>query len=243
MSRHEKQTQLASLRGAIAETGKRIDYYKRNALARQIRLMQLRGIDLVMDVGANTGQYGRRLRKAGYHGEIVSFEPLDAAFASLQRTAKRDKNWRAARLALGAHERDATLCVSGDSRASSLKQMLDLHTSIAPYFSTVSHERVQIKTLDSVWEEHIPSGKTVYLKIDAQGAEKDIIDGAMRSMERIEMVQIEISIRPLYEESLLLPDALTLMDDLGFRLVSIEYGFCHPDTGQMLQVDGVFARS
>lgn len=227
---------------AIAATGRRIDHYKRNALARQIRQMEMNGIDLVLDVGANTGQYGQRLRKAGYDGAIVSFEPVTSAFASLARKARRDKHWRAERLALGARGHVAAIAVSGDPRASSLKRMLDLHQDIAPYFATVGHESVTVKTLDAVWDDCVPDGRTVYLKIDAQGAEHDIIDGAARSMPRIRMVQLELSIVPLYEDSMLLPAALEQMTRLGFTLVSTEYGFCHPDTGQMLQMDGVFAR-
>lgn len=65
--------------------------------------METNGIDLVLDVGANTGQYGQRLRKASYGGAIVSFEPVPSAFTSLARKAGRDANWRAERLALGAH--------------------------------------------------------------------------------------------------------------------------------------------
>ena len=61
------------LAAAIRTTGRKIDHYKRNALARRLRIMERLHIDLVLDLGANTGQYARGLRRAGYEGTIVSF--------------------------------------------------------------------------------------------------------------------------------------------------------------------------
>jgi SAM-dependent methyltransferase len=42
-----------------------------------------RNVDLVLDVGANVGQFGTDLRRYGYKGEILSFEPLPAMFVIL----------------------------------------------------------------------------------------------------------------------------------------------------------------
>lgn len=93
----------------MRETGRKIDFYKRNALARRFALMEHLGIDLVLDVGANTGQYASSLRKAGYRAQIVSFEPLHRAYSRLARSAECDRRWRAVRLALGARDREAII--------------------------------------------------------------------------------------------------------------------------------------
>src|SRR5882672_4717902 len=58
-------------------------------------------IDCVLDVGAHVGQYGRFLRNIGYTGHIVSFEPVRANFARLERRSERDAKWTIHRLALG----------------------------------------------------------------------------------------------------------------------------------------------
>jgi FkbM family methyltransferase len=231
-----------SLATMVKKTGQKIDFFKRNALARRLRLVERAGIDLCLDVGANTGQWARSMRKAGYRGQIISFEPLAGAFTRLARSASRDGCWRAVQMGLGSRDHEMTLHVSGYSQSSSLKKMLPLHEDIASYFSQVSEERVTIRKLDSVWSDHVPAHSKVYLKIDTQGFEKQVLDGAVRSLPQVRAVQMEISIVPLYEGTLLLPDALRIMARKGFTLVSLEYGFCHPETGQMLQVDGLFAR-
>ena len=204
--------------------------------------MERYGIDLVLDVGANTGQYAKILRKAGYAGQIVSFEPLSTAFSRLARSASHDPRWLAVNLGLGSRDRSATIHVSGDSQASSLLRMLPLHKEIAPYFSSVGEESITIRKLDSIWEEHVPAHRKVYLKIDTQGFEKQVLAGAAQSVPHIQIIQVEMSIEPLYEGAILVPDMLRWMQRKGFGLVSLEYGFCHPETGQMFQVDGIFAR-
>jgi FkbM family methyltransferase len=46
-----------------------------------------RGINLVLDVGANVGQFGLSLRNRGYAGQIMSFEPVSDAFNELKKVA------------------------------------------------------------------------------------------------------------------------------------------------------------
>ena len=239
MPKTRRESELAS---SIRKIGQKIDFYKRNALARRLRLMERAGIDLVLDLGANTGQYGRGLRKAGYKGQLVSFEPLSTAFGVLARSAARDKRWRAVHMGLGAKDHEATLRISPDSRASSLREMLPLHREVAPYFAPDREEKVSIRKLDTVWADHVPAQRSVYLKIDTQGYEKQVLAGAARSLARVRAIQMEISIQALYEGDLMLPEVLRLMTRKGFKLVSLEYGFCHPETAEMLQVDGIFAR-
>lgn len=231
-----------SLAATIRETGKKIDRYKRDALARRMRVMERLGVDLVLDVGANTGQYARGLRKAGYAGPMVSFEPLSSAFQRLSRSAAGDGRWEAVRMGLGSRDHEATLHVSGDSRASSLQTMLPRHHQAAGYFAAVGAERVPVRKLDTIWDTYVPRRKNVYLKIDTQGHEEQVIRGAETSLAKTRAVQMEMSIQPLYEGEKRLPEMIRLMERKGFRLVSLEYGFCDPETAEMLQVDGIFAR-
>ena len=68
-------------------------------------------VDCVVDVGANRGQTGRRLRRLGYRGSIVSFEPVPRAFEELAREAANDRAWSVHQLALGREDGTTTMNV------------------------------------------------------------------------------------------------------------------------------------
>jgi hypothetical protein len=83
-------------------------------------LLRAFGVSCVLDVGANRGQFGLRLRLAGYHGRLVSFEPVSGPYRQLAKVAMRDDRWQAVPLAIGEREGRATIHVSSTSQFSSL---------------------------------------------------------------------------------------------------------------------------
>ena len=83
----------------------------------------------------------------------------------------------------------------------------------------------------------------IYLKIDTQGFESRVICGAERSLLAIDTVQMELSLVPLYAGEQLFPEMSLLMAEKGYRLVGVETGFSDPDSGELLQVDGIFHRA
>src|SRR5215472_6069643 len=87
-------------------------------LQRRAILMQRRSIDVVLDVGANKGQFGKQLRGLGYRGRIISFEPLSDAFSALSQTASGDPMWTCHNFALGDLASSATINVSANSHSS-----------------------------------------------------------------------------------------------------------------------------
>src|ERR1700733_4449511 len=67
------------------------------------RLFELLNIDCVFDVGANTGQYTKMIRKyVGYRGPVVSFEPNPDVATILRENARGDNDWLVEEVALGA---------------------------------------------------------------------------------------------------------------------------------------------
>jgi FkbM family methyltransferase len=205
-------------------------------------LLEARGVDLALDVGANAGQFGLALRRLGYRGRILSFEPMSSAFAVLERRAVADGNWQAQRLALGDAEGTATLHVAGNSWSSSLLGMLPLHTKAAPDSAYVAEEQVRVTTLDAVLPGLAAQAGSILLKLDTQGYETRVLAGARQSLERVQCLHLEMSLAPLYEGEPVMCEMLARLEGMGFYLVGLEPRMWDRDTGRLLQVDGLLAR-
>jgi FkbM family methyltransferase len=210
--------------------------------ARRMRLMQEFQIDLVLDVGANAGQYGSGLRSAGFKERIVSFEPLSAAFNALQLASTRDPKWEVKNTALGAQGGTQAMHVAANSTSSSLLDMLPSHKEAAPQSRYIGKESIEVQTIDSLSSDLMIDGSSVWLKIDTQGYELEVLKGAEQTLEKIDTIQMEVSMIPLYEGSPDFAEVLEKMKALGYTVISIEPGFSDPRSGRMLQADFTFHR-
>jgi FkbM family methyltransferase len=209
---------------------------------RRARLLAHRGITLVLDVGANKGQFARRLRRVGYEGRIESFEPLSDAFNALHKKTEYDGAWEARRVALGEEEGSVTINVSGNSYSSSLLPMKDRHLRADPDSRYVGTEEVPMTRLDTIWPEIVRDDDRVYLKLDVQGFELTVLGGADEALKHTEVVQTELSLVPLYENAPDYKEVISYLEARGFVLAGLEPGHEEPGTGEVVQADGVFVR-
>jgi len=211
--------------------------------ARIRKLFDHHRVDLVLDIGANTGQYGHGLREGGYMGRIVSFEPLASAHRALQAAAAGDPQWQVApRMAVGDCDGEVSINIAGNSVSSSVLSMLDAHRAAAPDSAYVGVENVRLARLDTLAGDWLHGASSVFLKIDTQGYESQVITGAEKIMNKINGLQIELSMLPLYRGQLLFCDMIRRVEALGFSLHAILPGFSDPASGRLLQADGVFFR-
>lgn len=209
--------------------------------ARMARLLDQHGIDTVLDVGANTGGYGQALRDIGYRGDILSFEPLGQAYAELTEAAATDVHWHIApRMALGAEDGEIEINVAGNSVSSSILPMYDAHALAAPQSRYVGTERVRLSRLDSVSHAALGRDRTTLLKIDTQGYEMPVLEGATTLLPHIRGIQLELSLIPLYEGQVTYRDMIDWLAVKGFDLWNIIPGFSDASTGRLLQFDGIF---
>lgn len=211
---------------------------------RRAALLRHRAIDLVVDVGANGGQYAIQLRRrVGWSGRIVSFEPLSEAFERLQRSARGDARWELRRQALGDAAGAATLHVAANSESSSLLPMLPAHRDAAPHSAYVGGEPVEVVTLDAAMTGLLRGESRLWLKIDVQGYELHVLRGAAATLaQRVEVVELEMSLVPLYDGAPSMAGLQACLEAAGFRLAGLEPGFADPRSGELLQVDGLFVR-
>jgi FkbM family methyltransferase len=211
-------------------------------LGQRMRLLNHYGVTVVLDVGANEGQYGRELRLARYKGRIVSFEPLAAPFGRLANAARSDPAWDAVQLALGESDMDTEINVSLNSVSSSLLPILPASIEAAATTSYAGVESITVRSLDGIFDQYVQAGEVPFLKLDVQGYELHALAGATGVLDRIAGIQAEMSLVPLYEGAPLWTDIVGWATENGFSLMSLEPGFAHPSTGRLLQVDGVFFR-
>lgn len=210
---------------------------------RRMKLLGDRRVDVVLDVGANAGQYGRELRQLGYAGRIVSFEPLSAAFAALQGERAGDPLWEAEQLAVGEVSGEAVIHVAQNSVSSSLLPVLPRHLAAEPASRYVGTEKVRVERLDTLVARHLPAGARPFLKVDTQGSELAVVRSAGSELHRFIGLQLELSLVPLYQGETLFAEMVALLEPEGFTLVSIEPGHADYASGHLLQADGIFLRT
>jgi FkbM family methyltransferase len=236
---------LRSLAEASGLEVRKTSVYTSPKLRHGLLFSQLQ-IDLVVDVGANTGQFARQCRAAGYKGEIISFEPSAAAHASLLRSAAGDPLWNVAdRMALGAADGEIEINIAANSYSSSILPMLHTHLSAAPGSRYLHKEKVSIRRLDDVMLPLAPLDRLdrrILLKLDVQGYESQVLAGAIQLLTRTLAVQLEMSLLPLYDTEVLMPEICATMAANSFDLWDLEPSFRDPATGRLLQIDGIFTR-
>jgi len=186
-----------------------------------VRALRSRGIDVVLDVGANAGQFARGIRAMGYRGRIVSFEPLSAAFRKLCANRSTYAEWRAVQVALGDEADTRRINVAGNSQSSSFLDMLPRHVDAAPKSAYVGTEEVVVKRLDDVFDEYCAPHERCFLKIDVQGFEEAVLRGADRALERCVGLYLELSFVPLYRGGLTFAEAIERLAARGYALVDL----------------------
>lgn len=207
------------------------------------RLLKYCRIDLVVDVGANSGHYALELRANGYSGRIVSFEPLAAPHSKLEEAARGDADWEVApRMALGDVDGKIAIHVAGNSLSSSILDMLPEHERAAPGSGYVATETVPLHRLDTVAAKHFADSRRTLLKIDTQGYEDRVITGAEKVLDRVIAIQAEMSLVPLYAGQPLMDEMRDRIARLGYELFAVFPGYVHAETGATLQLDGYFLR-
>lgn len=207
------------------------------------RLIAEQGITTAIDVGANTGQFAEELIQHGFRGTIVSFEPQAAAFAELARKAARRPRWLAERCALGAAEGEIDLHLAANSVSSSVLPMRESHRSAAPASAYGGVEKVRLRRLDDALADLLRDdvGSSLLLKIDTQGYEDRVLDGAPRTLARCRMVELELSLLPLYDGQKLMHEMLARMEAEGFHLRALFPAWRTAE--RLMQVDGIFTRA
>lgn len=214
-----------------------------NPSAQLLAVLMHLHVDIVFDIGANIGQFAQELRAVGFGGHIISFDPLTTAHAKLCKSAQTDSKWLVhSRVAVGDHDGEVNINIAGNSVSSSVLPMLDSHSSAAADSAYVASETTPLIRLDSAAKQYLTENSRLFVKIDTQGFEWQVLDGATETLKQAQGALIELSFVPLYEGQRLWRDIIERMEHEGFTLWAIQQGFTDERTGRTLQLDGIFLR-
>ena len=195
---------------------------------------------LVVDVGANKGQFTLLALELFPKARIVAFEPLREAGARFGRAVGAEPRVRLIAAALGLSAGEAVMHVSGRDDCSSLLDIARLQ-ELVPDAAMVGTEMVRIGRLQDFLgaDEFIAPA---LLKIDVQGFELQVLQGCGDWLKRFAWVYVELSFCELYAGQALADPVIRHLLGAGFVFTAVYNLSCDAD-GKPLQADILFSRS
>lgn len=195
------------------------------------------GIEVVLDIGANVGQFGLDLRRHKFDGHIISYEPVRESFNKLQSKVKNDELWTICNKAVGNKKGFFKINISGNSGLStSFLEMSKEHEMYFPNSKFISSETVEVVTLnDEITIKKVNPSKSV-LKVDAQGYEHEVLMGAKQHLKLFHFIYLELSLSPLYEKESSFLEIINFLHENNHQIIDMFRGTV-TSNGKLLQVD------
>ncbi len=198
------------------------------------------GVDGVIDVGANRGQFTLLCRLVLPGVPVVAFEPIPAEAATFRRVHGARPEVTLIESALGETAGTATLHLSKSADSSSLLPIGQKQNELFAHTEEVGTLAVPVQRLDDLagrW-----TGRTrQLLKLDVQGFELNVLRGAGETLKSCAYVYAECSEVPLYEGQALRPAVEAFLQEHGFTRQSR-----HNEqwaAGDLVQADYLFSRA
>lgn len=212
--------------------------------AQLVHTLQRQEVDAVIDVGANIGQYAKRLRAAGWNGPILSYEPIPALRETLAVESAGDPNWEIGpHCAVGEANGEVVLEVSAESDMSSTLPQSPLLRDISPSSAVAHRITVPQRRLDEPGLLADRSWRRMFIKVDVQGAEPAALAGLAGVWERVQGLQLELALLPLYEGERPWLDLVHDLAGRGFTPYLMIPGYFSRALGRQVQLDMVFYRA
>jgi FkbM family methyltransferase len=210
--------------------------------AQLVHTLERQAVDAVIDVGANQGQFARRVRAGGWRGPILSIEPIAELHPGLRAQAEADDAWElAAPFAAGDRDAEVMLEISAERDMSSTLRQSGLLQAISPSSQVVRRVAVPQRRLDAVDLLGRP-WRRMFVKVDVQGAEPAVLAGLAGVWSRVRGLQLELALVPLYQGERPWLELITDLAARDFAPHLLIPGYYSRALGRQVQVDVVFFR-
>ncbi|MCS6920783.1 MAG: FkbM family methyltransferase, partial [Elioraea sp.] len=209
------------------------------------RVIEAFGVDLILDVGANEGQYSSFLRHAvGFGGWIAAYEPDPEIAARAEAAFASDPRWTMTRCALGPAAGEASFNIMAGRELNSFLRPSD--AALQRYAGINRIERtitVEVRTVEAELDRLMAAHGCTrpYLKLDTQGYDLEVLAGAGEAAARLVGVQTEMSVLPIYEGMPDMHTSIARLRELGFEL-SAMFPVNPHHFPLLIEVDGHFVR-
>ena len=218
-----------TINSILKKLGIEIKRYPTGDLSRRVKLLNNYKIDLIIDIGANKGEYTSELINLGYTGRIESFEPVSEVYHELYAISKKHKIWNTHKIALGDFDGQTEINIAGNINSSSLLEMLPRHEKSAPSSKYTKKENIHVRQLDSIFNSLVKDNQNIFIKIDVQGYELKVLKGAKEKLNSVDYIITEVNKSELYEKCALIGEIDEYLSEYGFERAELEwYGNTEP---------------
>ncbi|MEB2782421.1 FkbM family methyltransferase [Algoriphagus sp. C2-6-M1] len=203
--------------------------------------IQEMGIRTVLDIGANNGQFAKQIRKLLPDSKIYSFEPLFREFNILNSAFENDDNFTSFNVALGLENGKKIFFKDEFSASSSFLKMEEKHIENYPHTGNIETIDVEIRTLDSFYD-HLDLNVPLFIKIDVQGFENQVISGGLKIISIASLLVIEICFETFYSGQTSFKEIFNILDNMGFKYIGNFNQSYSKTNGRVLFSDCVYIK-
>lgn len=181
----------------------------------------------IIDVGAYQGEWTKLVRRI--------FEGVPVLMVEAQQSKKAGLK---------------ALCGNGVSLASAVLgaeagrtvTFYEMETG-SSYFEEQSNAPRNAKTYTTDTLDSVAAGMVgpLFLKIDVQGAELEVLKGGGKTLGRCELIQLEVAMLPYNKGAPTFFEVLSYMEEVGFVPLDVS-GFSRPNGVDLVQIDMIFVR-
>ncbi|HPI30848.1 MAG TPA: FkbM family methyltransferase [Bacteroidales bacterium] len=202
-------------------------------------LAKINGPLICIDVGAHRGDFIKELSTCVELEKAILIEPIPEMVEILKEKFA-NKNYLIFQNVISDIDKSEKDFLINEMPATSslfefnkeMEELNNINTNVK------NKQKVITRTMDSIVLES-KLKKIDILKIDVQGAEHLVINGAKETLKKTKFAYIELSFKPLYKGSSVFHEIYKLMENLGFIMVEISPGY-RSSLNEILQVDAFF---